>query len=165
MGRYCSYLLPKQAGGTSQILVFKTLQMTSRPALYVFFTFHHRFKSNYYENGLGFELAYKSSDVSKWTHRIGACNSTFTTQSGLLTSPSYPEKYPKNADCIYTISRPRDTFLNLKILTFDVYHYLSCKDYLEIRDGSSEGSQLIGKFCGSNLPAFLPSTKNQVWMK
>ena len=33
MGRYCSYLLPKQAGGTPQILVDKTLRMTSRPAL------------------------------------------------------------------------------------------------------------------------------------
>ena len=34
VGRYCSYLLPKQAGGTSQIRIFKTLRMTSRPALY-----------------------------------------------------------------------------------------------------------------------------------
>ena len=34
VGRYCSYLLPKQAGGTPQILVFKTLRMKSRPALY-----------------------------------------------------------------------------------------------------------------------------------
>ena len=35
MGRYCSYLLPKQAGGTTQIIIFKTLQMIGRPALYV----------------------------------------------------------------------------------------------------------------------------------
>ena len=35
VGRYSSYLLPKQAGGTTQILVFKTLRMTCRPALYV----------------------------------------------------------------------------------------------------------------------------------
>ena len=34
MGRYCSYLLPKQTGGTTQILVFKTLRMIGRPALY-----------------------------------------------------------------------------------------------------------------------------------
>ena len=25
VGRYCSYLLPKQTGGTTQILIFKTL--------------------------------------------------------------------------------------------------------------------------------------------
>ena len=35
MGRYCSYLLPKQTGGTTQILVFKTLRMTGRPTVYV----------------------------------------------------------------------------------------------------------------------------------
>ena len=28
VGRYCSYLLPKQAGGTPQILILKTLRMT-----------------------------------------------------------------------------------------------------------------------------------------
>ena len=32
MGRYCSYLLPKQAGALPK---FKTLRMTSRPALYL----------------------------------------------------------------------------------------------------------------------------------
>ena len=35
MGRYCSYLLPKQARGTPQILVFKTLGMTGRPTVYI----------------------------------------------------------------------------------------------------------------------------------
>ena len=34
MGRYCSYLLPRQTGATTQILVFKTLRMIDRPALY-----------------------------------------------------------------------------------------------------------------------------------
>ena len=34
VGRYCNYLLPKQAGGTTQILAFKTLRMIGRPALY-----------------------------------------------------------------------------------------------------------------------------------
>ena len=34
VGHYCSYLLPKQTGGTTQILVFETLRMIDRPALY-----------------------------------------------------------------------------------------------------------------------------------
>ena len=34
VGRYSSYLLPKQAGGTTQILVFKSLPMIERPGLY-----------------------------------------------------------------------------------------------------------------------------------
>ena len=37
MGRHCSCLLPKQtgAGGTTQILIFKTLRTIGRPTLYV----------------------------------------------------------------------------------------------------------------------------------
>ena len=36
MGRYCSYLLPKQTGGTTQILIFETLiGMIGSPALYM----------------------------------------------------------------------------------------------------------------------------------
>ena len=35
MGCYCSYLLPKQIGGTTQILVFKTLRMTEPPTVYI----------------------------------------------------------------------------------------------------------------------------------
>ena len=35
MGRYCSYLLPKQTGGITQILIFKTLRMIGRPAVYL----------------------------------------------------------------------------------------------------------------------------------
>ena len=35
VGRYCSYLLPKQSVGTNQILIFKTLLMIGRPALYL----------------------------------------------------------------------------------------------------------------------------------
>ena len=34
MGRYYSYLLPKQAGGTPQILVDKTSRMTGRLRVY-----------------------------------------------------------------------------------------------------------------------------------
>ena len=34
VGRYCSYLMHKQAGGTPQILVDKTLRMTSRLRVY-----------------------------------------------------------------------------------------------------------------------------------
>ena len=35
VGRYCSYLLPKQTRGTAQILIFKTSRPIGRPALYI----------------------------------------------------------------------------------------------------------------------------------
>ena len=36
VGCNCNYLLPKQTGGTTQILIFKTLRTKGRPTLYVF---------------------------------------------------------------------------------------------------------------------------------
>ena len=35
LGHYCSYLLPKQTRGTTQILIFKTLRTIGRPTLYI----------------------------------------------------------------------------------------------------------------------------------
>ena len=35
VGRYCSYLLPKEAGGTPQILILKTLGMMGRLTVYI----------------------------------------------------------------------------------------------------------------------------------
>ncbi|KAI6073610.1 Metalloendopeptidase [Aix galericulata] len=38
-------------------------------------------------------------------------------------------------------------------------------DYLEIRDGSSEASSLIGRYCGYDKPDDIKSTSNKLWMK
>ena len=46
VGRYCSYLLPKQTGGTTQIIVFKTLQMAGRPTVYLGYLSGHPSSKN-----------------------------------------------------------------------------------------------------------------------
>lgn len=38
-------------------------------------------------------------------------------------------------------------------------------DYLEIRDGPTEDSPLIGHFCGYEKPEDIKSSSNKVWMK
>ena len=55
------------------------------------------------------------------TYRIGECGGSFTTPSGILTSPLYPDYYPKDADCVYTISQPKSTFLTLTLDKFELY--------------------------------------------
>ena len=47
MGRYCSYLLPKQAGGTPQIIVDLTSRITGRLRVYI--------QSEAADRSLGFE--------------------------------------------------------------------------------------------------------------
>ena len=105
-------------------------------------------------------------------YRIGECGGRISHPSGLITSPSYPDKYPSGAECNYIISQPIETFLNLTILIFDLYEendddeYGNCFfDFLEIRDGGFEQSPLIGKFCGNNIPTAIQSTRNQVQIR
>ena len=107
----------------------------------------------------------ESKDLCKYS---GKCGGNFNSSNGFLTSPSYPDEYPGNADCIYTISRPTNMFIKFTIKRF---YLQQCKDdedymdYLEIRDGSSEESPLIGRFCESNIPRTIQSTNNEIWMK
>ena len=66
----------------------------------------------------------------------GTCGGSFTTAQGHMSSPSYPNYYPANEDCIYTISLPADTVIILNLLSMDIEYDSTCKyDYLELRDG------------------------------
>ena len=59
-------------------------------------------------------------------------------------------------------------FILLNFLNFNVEYSGACSyDYLEIRDGDSEESSLLGRFCGDeyNAPAFLHSSHNALWMR
>ena len=103
---------------------------------------------------------------------LGVCGGYLNTASGVLTSPSYPREYPENAECVYSISQPNDTYVTITILSFnlhDEYPYAcgsaSGYDYIEIRDGSSKDSPLMEKFCGRNIPASLQSTQNKMWIR
>ena len=118
------------------------------------------------DSGLGFKLTYESSNTSYWSFSGGACGGNLTNPNGILTSPSYPYNYPNNQDCVYTITQSSDTFLNLKIFVFDLTSK-DCpdKDYLQIRDGISEDSPLIGQFCGTNIPKSIQTTQNDMWIR
>ena len=126
----------------------------------------HRFVTNYAESGKGFKVEYEVTYEPQWTHSMGACGGTFKTENGLLTSPSYPENYRENADCIYLISQPNGTYINIKFMTMDI----SCmeengtSDYVEIRDGNSGDSPLMGKFCGylHRVPNFLQTSQSHL---
>ena len=128
-----------------------------------------RFHSNYLENGHGFKLLYESTDVSNWSYRSGVCGGNLTTQNGFLASPGYPENYPNEADCIYTISQPPGTIIHLKFHSFKIEHSSECRecscDFLEIRDGGYDTRPVLGKLCGYEIPPYVQSTQNQVWLK
>ena len=122
------------------------------------FTF--RFHSDYDINRPGFQIEY--STIALFTD----CGGSYTNASGILTSPSYPNPYPHPAECIYLISQPIGTFVNISFISMDVncQKTHSSYDYIEMRDGNSESSPLMGRFCGneSDVPAFMQTTQNHL---
>ena len=125
--------------------------------------------SNYFENGPGFQLRYESSNVSQWSYGSGSCGGNFTTPHGILTSPSYPDHYPNDVDCIFLISQPNGTVILLNFISIDMEYDEEwcggCCDYLEIRNGPSDDTPHLDKLCGSEIPAPIQSSQNQLWMK
>ena len=129
---------------------------------------YFRFKSNHFESGLGFQLGYDSSNVSEWSYSSGECGGNFSAPNGIVTSPSYPDNYPNNANCKYFISQPIDTIIGLKFILMDTQKSSfshSCKDYLEFRDGIFESSPVLEKLCGNELPAPIQSSQNKVMLR
>ena len=103
------------------------------------------------------------SDESKeLCKNVGECGVTFASPYGLLTSPSYPDKYPDDADCIYSVSQPNGTVILMNFLSMNID---DCCDVLEIRDGMSEYAPLIAKFDSNVIPAPIRSSQNHVWIK
>ena len=116
-----------------------------------------RFHSNHFVDGLGFQLRYESSNVSHWIYNGGGCGHSFTTPNGLLTSPSFPNYYPNNANCHYTITQPIGSgillsFINMEIKCIEAEN----SDYLSIYDNIFDGtttysSPILDKFCSHRI--------------
>lgn len=72
---------------------------------------------------------------------------------GRLESPNYPLDYLPNKECIWKITVPKDYQVALKFQSFEVENHDNCVyDYVEVRDGDSSDSRLIGVFCGYKIP-------------
>ncbi|XP_074812772.1 astacin-like metalloendopeptidase [Natator depressus] len=91
------------------------------------------------------------------------CGSTLMGTSGVITSPDYPNRYPKNQDCFWIISAPADRKISLKMVSFELEDIDECKyDYLLIHDGSRPTSPAVGPYCGTMQIADFTSSENFV---
>ena len=120
------------------------------------------------ENLLGFQLIYLTKRCTETVCK-SVCQD-YSAPNGILNSPNYPVPYTEDVNCTYTITQPNGTIIILEVVTFDLEHSWSatCKDSqdnLEIRDGSTKESPLIGRFCSNNIPASMESTQNNMWIR
>uniref|UniRef100_A0AAX7U3F9 Cubilin n=1 Tax=Astatotilapia calliptera TaxID=8154 RepID=A0AAX7U3F9_ASTCA len=119
-------------------------------------TMHVQFKSDTFVTGNGLSF----------TFQIASCSRTYEQEYGYLKSPGWPDIYPNNMDCTIILKAPQNNYISFFFNNFDVESHSNCQfDYLEIRNGSTADSPLIGKFCGSTLPSPVFPQSNQLYLR
>ena len=98
------------------------------------------------------------------------CGGIFTASFSFFTSPWYPDPYPNNVECIYKVTGAVGLFISIEIVETDIKcdPFGSFSDLLEIRDGDSETSPLIGRYCGNksyDLPKEMSTSQNDLWIR
>uniref|UniRef100_A0A8D3BKU3 Neuropilin n=1 Tax=Scophthalmus maximus TaxID=52904 RepID=A0A8D3BKU3_SCOMX len=141
LGRHCSNIAPApiiSSGSSLQI----------------------RFVSDYAHQGAGFSLRY---EIFKTGSEF--CFRNFTSPSGMIESPGFPDKYPHNLECSYMIIAPPSMDITLTFLTFDLENDPllvgegDCKyDWLDVWDGLPQVAPLIGRYCGTKIPPEIQSS-------
>uniref|UniRef100_A0A672GXZ6 Neuropilin n=1 Tax=Salarias fasciatus TaxID=181472 RepID=A0A672GXZ6_SALFA len=140
LGKHCSNIAPAPI-------------ISSGPSL------HIKFVSDYAHQGAGFSLRYE-------IFKTGSdCSRNFTSPSGLIESPGFPDKYPHNLECSFIIIVPPSMDVTLSFLTFDLENDPlpggegDCKyDWLEVWDGLPGVGPLIGRYCGTRVPPEIQSS-------
>uniref|UniRef100_A0A8C2FV93 Metalloendopeptidase n=1 Tax=Cyprinus carpio TaxID=7962 RepID=A0A8C2FV93_CYPCA len=113
-----------------------------------------------------------SSSSSNWVGKgfsavyEAICGGEVRRDSGQIESPNYPDDYRPNKVCTWKIIVPQGFHVGLVFQSFETEKHDNCAyDYLELRDGDSENSPLLGRFCGYEKPDDIKSSSNQLWMK
>ncbi|MGH0144022.1 UNVERIFIED_CONTAM: hypothetical protein FKN15_047101, partial [Acipenser sinensis] len=122
-----------------------------------------RFISDGSNEGQGFKLTYEALSLSCG----GNIYMSDSDLSGYITSPNYPNNYPQNVDCSWTITVPNGEAVQLDFEgEFYIEPTASCSyDYLELRDGASPNAPLIAKICGQEHPSTQKSTGSVMYLR
>ncbi|KAH8397987.1 hypothetical protein KR222_008302, partial [Zaprionus bogoriensis] len=114
-----------------------------------------RFVSDFADSGEGFELSYQFVERNR-------CGGSIFTSTGMLHSPNFPLPYAGGLDCVYQLNAPEGEQLELQVEFFQLRASPNCTDdWLEVRNGGSAQSPLLGRFCGEQMPRRLPSFSHQ----
>ncbi|KAH8420258.1 hypothetical protein KR009_008365, partial [Drosophila setifemur] len=137
LARFCDHRVPEDLVSFSRHMVVK-------------------FTSDYSDSQGGFELAFTFEDRER-------CGGHIHASSGELTSPGYPANYTSGLDCDWRLTGSVGSLLEIQLEVFDLEVSPNCsRDYLEVRNGGDRESQLMGRFCGKDIPTRLPSFTHEL---
>lgn len=108
------------------------------------------------------------ADIRSQRHKAAKCpnDGNLTTYQGILKSPGFPKSsYQADTVCIWVITAPRGGKVKFAISTMELEDCSLCRcDYVEVRDGATANSQLIGRFCDEER-VNLYSEGRHMWVK
>ncbi|KAK5878925.1 hypothetical protein CesoFtcFv8_024286 [Champsocephalus esox] len=135
-GRFCGDTLPEQIISTDSQLWIE-------------------FRSSSSWLGKGFTAVYEA-----------ICGGEVKRDTGQIQSPNYPDDYQSNKMCVWKITVAEGFNVGLSFQSFEIEKHDSCAyDFVEVRDGGSDSSPLLGRFCGYDKPDDMKSSSNQLWLK
>lgn len=85
---------------------------------------------------------------------------------GIITTPNYPDNYPNNANCVWKITVPAGFCVQLTFNSFQLENDRPWCNYdsVQVKNGPTNQSPLIGKFCGSIKPPVVTSSGRSMYM-
>nr|XP_033792232.1 CUB and sushi domain-containing protein 1 [Geotrypetes seraphini] len=85
---------------------------------------------------------------------VFSCFFNFTTPSGIILSPNYPEEYGNNMNCVWLIISEPGSRIHLIFNDFDVEPQF---DYVSVKDEGISDLPALGTFSGNEVPSQLAS--------
>ena len=146
IGRYCGMVTPPSitTQGSAMFIHIKNV-VYGRSSGYSRYNTFQRFRAIY-------------------TVEETACGGHLHSITGRFASPAYPDSYPTNVECVWTIEAPAGNLVHLFFDTFNIEESESCnKDYVDIYVDGPEG-QHVGRFCGEEPPPYFPAAA-KYWVK
>ncbi|XP_072497492.1 procollagen C-endopeptidase enhancer 1 isoform X1 [Notamacropus eugenii] len=106
------------------------------------------------------------AQTPNYTRPVFLCGGDVTGESGYVASEGFPNHYPPNKECIWTITVPESQTVSLSFRVFDLELDSSCRyDSLEIFAGAGTSGQRLGHFCGTFRPGPVVAPGNQVTLR
>ncbi|XP_042638906.1 procollagen C-endopeptidase enhancer 1 [Orycteropus afer afer] len=111
-------------------------------------------------------LPLAQGQTPNYTRPVFLCGGEVTGESGYVASEGFPNLYPPNKECIWTITVPKEQTVSLSFRVFDLELHPACRyDALEVFAGVGTSGKRLGRFCGTFRPAPVVAPGNQVTLR
>ncbi|BFZ01255.1 hypothetical protein BsWGS_04294 [Bradybaena similaris] len=119
------------------------------------------------DNQMWIEFKTSNKNISQFTLDYECtCGGDIVKDEGILTSPNYPDDYPSLKHCVWNITVTETFTVGLTFEMFDLESHRQCtRDYVELRDGATKDSPILGTFCGSQMPKSVTTTGRHLYVK